>query len=134
MSILWWNFHLKLYLSATLHTNIFVTGFKLEIAVEKEAEPVPVRKSANMEVLTLTHFNAAPRLGFGSLKLGEERMCTLMLRNPHDYEQRVRVEKVPEKKHFSVSCRDILVGPNDQFPLEVRHCQWNSCVCRNYCC
>ncbi|WAQ95520.1 ASPM-like protein [Mya arenaria] len=95
-------------------------GFKFEIAVDKSELQEPVRrKSENMEVLTLTHFTAPPRLGFGTLKLGQERMCTLMLRNPHDYEQSVKVEKVPEKKNFTVNCREVVVGPNDSFPLEI---------------
>lgn len=95
-------------------------GYKFEIAVEKPAVAKPVRhKSENMEVLTLTHFTAPPRLGFGSLKPGQERTCTLLLRNPHDYEQTVKVEKVPEKKHFTVNCREVVVGPNESFPLEI---------------
>ncbi|XP_052220933.1 abnormal spindle-like microcephaly-associated protein homolog [Dreissena polymorpha] len=93
---------------------------KYEIAVESPHATKPVRrKSENMEVLTLTHFTAPPRLGFGTMKLGQEKMCILMLRNPHDYEQHVRVEKVPEKKHFTVNCREMVVGPEESFPLEI---------------
>lgn len=95
-------------------------GHRFEIAVEKPQLTKPVRReSGNTEVLTLTHFSAPPRLGFGTLKLGQERTCTLLLRNPHDCEQSVKVEKVPEKKHFTVTCREIVVGPHESFPLEV---------------
>lgn len=93
---------------------------KYEIAVENPQTSKPVRrKSENMEVLTLTHFTAPPRLGFGTMKLGQEKMCTLMLRNPHEYEQHVKVEKVPEKKHFTVNCREMVVGAEESFPLEI---------------
>lgn len=95
-------------------------GFKFEIAVEKsEVSRKSSRKSETVEVLTLSHFSGAPRLDFGTLKPGQEKTCTLLLRNPHEYEQSVKVEKVPEKKHFSVSCRQFVVGPEETYPLEI---------------
>jgi abnormal spindle-like microcephaly-associated protein len=94
-------------------------GFKFEIAVEKPAVKAPVRKSDTVEVLTLTHFSGAPRLGFGTLKVGHEKTCTLLLRNPHDYQQSVKVEKFPEKKHFSISCKEFIVGPEESYPLDI---------------
>ncbi|KAL4219252.1 hypothetical protein ACF0H5_021834 [Mactra antiquata] len=94
-------------------------GFKFDIAIEKP-EPKKARpQTGAVEVLTLTHFTAAPRLGFGTLKLGQEKTCTLLLRNPHDYEQSVRLEKVPEKKHFSVPCKEFTVGAEESYPLEI---------------
>lgn len=94
-------------------------GFKFEIAVQEPVAKKPRSKSDTVEVLTLTHFSGAPRLGFGTLKLGQEKTCTLLLRNPHDYGQSVKVEKVPEKKHFSVSCKEFVVGPDESYPLEI---------------
>ncbi|XP_053380194.1 abnormal spindle-like microcephaly-associated protein homolog [Mercenaria mercenaria] len=95
-------------------------GFKFDIAVEKPVvSKKPSRKSDTIEVLTLTHFSGAPRLGFGTLKVGQEKTCTLLLRNPHDYEQSVKVEKVPEKKNFFVSCKQFSVGAGESYPLEI---------------
>lgn len=92
---------------------------RLAIAVEKPAMKAVKQIPETIEVLTLTHFTAPPRLGFGSIKLGQMKVCTLLLRNPHDYQQSVKVEKVPEKKGFSVTCKEMVVGAGESFPLEV---------------
>ena len=94
-------------------------GQMFQLAIEKPIDEKTVRKSESTEVLTLTHFCAPPSLDFGSLKPGQERVCTLLLRNPHDYQQSVRVEKVPEKKHFTVTCKEFVVGAEDSVPLDI---------------
>ena len=94
------------------------SGGHLELAVQKP-EPVARKLSGEVEVLTLTHFTAAPRLDFGTMKPGQVKVCTLLLRNPHECVQSVKIEKVPEKKHFTVACKAFSVGPGEVYPLEV---------------
>ena len=100
------------------------TNFEIKVESPETVEPEkPVRKkrreSEEPEVLTLTHFTAPPRIGFGKMKPGEIKDRTLLLRNPHDCEQTVSVEKVPEKKNFSVDSRRITVPPGETCPLTI---------------
>ena len=98
------------------------TNFEIKVeSSEKQQMPVPKRRreSEEPEVLTLTHFTAPPRIGYGKMKPGEIKDRTLLLRNPHDYEQTVRVEKVPEKKHFSVDSKCFTVGAGETYPLTI---------------
>ena len=65
----------------------------------------PARKKRSLESvenLTLTHFTTPPRIDFGSVVLGKTKVRTLLIRNPHDYEQDVIVERFPYKKKFLI--------------------------------
>ena len=100
------------------------TNFEIKVESPENLElEKPVRKkrreSEEPEVLTLTHFTAPPRIGFGKMKPGEIKDRTLLLRNPHECEQTVKVEKVPEKKSFSVDSRLIAVPPGETCPLTI---------------
>ena len=98
------------------------TNFEIKVESPKQKQkPVPKqrRESEEPEILTLTHFTAPPRIGYGKMKPGEIKERTLLLRNPHDYEQTVRVEKVPEKKFFSVDSRCIVVPSGETCPLTI---------------
>ena len=100
------------------------TNFEIKVESPENIEPEkPARKkrreSEEPEVLTLTHFTAPPRIGFGKMKPGEIKDRTLLLRNPHDCEQTVSVEKVPEKKNFSVDSKLIAVPPGETCPLTI---------------
>ena len=61
---------------------------RFEIAVE----PITRENQENeVEYLELTHFSAQPKIDFGCLKVGKSVTRTLVVRNPHDYEQQVSV-------------------------------------------
>ena len=98
------------------------TNFEIKVESPKEKQK-PVRKqrreSEEPEVLTLTHFTAPPRIGYGKMKPGDVKQRTLLLRNPHDYEQTVHVEKVPEKKFFSVDAKCIVVPAGETCALTI---------------
>ena len=65
--------------------------------------PAPKKRSLDsVENLTLTHFTAPPRIAFGNVVLGRTKIRTLLVRNPHDYEQEVIVERFPYKKKFMI--------------------------------
>lgn len=100
------------------------TSFEIKVeSPERKEQEQPVRKkrreSEEPEVLTLTHFTAPPRIGFGKMKPGEIKDRTLLLRNPHEYEQTVKIEKVPEKKNFSVNFKNITVQAGETCPLTI---------------
>jgi hypothetical protein len=76
---------------------------KYEIAVERNRRSKGRKKSdVEDEILMLTHFTNPPKISFGNLKPGVHKTRTLIIRNPHDYEQTVKVEKFPHKKKISV--------------------------------
>ncbi|XP_033731928.1 LOW QUALITY PROTEIN: abnormal spindle-like microcephaly-associated protein homolog [Pecten maximus] len=81
-------------------------GTKYEIAVEKTVKRRSAcrRKSEeeDVEILTLTHFTNPPRIGFGRAKPGTTKRRSLLIKNPHEYPQDVKVEKFPFKKHFDI--------------------------------
>ncbi|GFO45530.1 abnormal spindle-like microcephaly-associated-like protein [Plakobranchus ocellatus] len=82
--------------------------------------PAPKKRSLeSVENLTLTHFTAPPRIGFGNVILGRSKTRTLLIRNPHDYEQEVIVERFPYKKKFSIEATRFTVQPNEVFSLEI---------------
>lgn len=79
-------------------------GTKYEIAIEKRAKRRSRRLSEEeeMETLTLTHFTNPPRIGFGKATTGSVKKRNLLIKNPHEYPQDVKVEKFPFKKHFDI--------------------------------
>lgn len=67
-------------------------------------QQVSKRRSLDVvETLTLTHFTNPPRITFGKAIIGKTKHRTLLLRNPHDFEQEVIVERFPYKKKFLVN-------------------------------
>ncbi|XP_067661837.1 abnormal spindle-like microcephaly-associated protein homolog [Haliotis asinina] len=86
---------------------------KLEIACEKKKRRSSgggKRKSMeNMETLLLTHFTNPPKISFGKIKLGKSRHRHLLVKNVHDYEQSVVIEKFPHKKKFDVDTKSFTV-------------------------
>lgn len=43
----------------------------------------------NVEILELTHFTRPPLVDFGTVKIGQEKTCHLIVRNPLKYVQEV---------------------------------------------
>ncbi|XP_046339131.2 abnormal spindle-like microcephaly-associated protein homolog isoform X2 [Haliotis rufescens] len=90
---------------------------KLEIACEKKKRRSSgggKRKSMeNMETLLLTHFTNPPKITFGKIKLGKSRHRHLLVKNVHDYEQSVVIEKFPHKKKFEVDSKSFTVPALD---------------------
>ncbi|KAH9505368.1 hypothetical protein Btru_058528 [Bulinus truncatus] len=72
-----------------------------------------------VESLILTHFTKPPKLNFGKVLIGKTKMRTLQVRNPHDCEQEVIIEKFPFKKQFTVNSTRFTVPPGDLFSLEI---------------
>ncbi|GFR71371.1 abnormal spindle-like microcephaly-associated protein homolog [Elysia marginata] len=82
--------------------------------------PARKRRSVDsVENLTLTHFTTPPRIGFGTVVLGKTKVRTLLIRNPHDYEQEVIVERFPYKKKFAIEVNRFTVQPSEVFSLEI---------------
>ncbi|KAK3591436.1 hypothetical protein CHS0354_033435 [Potamilus streckersoni] len=93
-------------------------GTKIEIACEKRSKRRLSRQSSDeAETLLLTHFTNPPKIDFGKLRPGQTRTRTLLVKNPHDYEQEVKVEKIPTKKKFFVDENQFVVGPNETHPI-----------------
>lgn len=95
---------------------------KYEIAVEKKRRSKGRKSDVEDEVLTLTHFTKPPKIGFGILKPGQNKVRNLLIRNPHEYEQTVKVEKFPHKKNFSVDMLEFTVGAKETLHFEIT---WN---------
>ncbi|XP_059177929.1 abnormal spindle-like microcephaly-associated protein homolog isoform X2 [Physella acuta] len=77
------------------------------------------RSNDSIETLILTHFTNPPRISFGKILVGKTKLRTLLLRNPHDYEQEVIVERFPFKKKFMVNQTRFTVAPEEIFSLEI---------------
>lgn len=93
---------------------------KYEIAVERNRRSKGRKKSdVEDEILMLTHFTNPPKISFGNLKLGVHKTRTLIIRNPHDYEQTVKVEKFPHKKKFFVEHLEFTVEAKGTFLFEI---------------
>lgn len=95
---------------------------KFDIAVEKQAALPPNGKNKrrsidDVETLILTHFTASPRIGFGKVLLGQSKTRTLMVQNPHDYEQEVVVERFPFKKYFNIDQTHFIIAPAEVISL-----------------
>ncbi|BFZ20292.1 hypothetical protein BsWGS_23331 [Bradybaena similaris] len=83
-------------------------------------QQVSKRRSLDVvETLTLTHFTNPPRITFGKAIIGKTKQRTLLLRNPHDFEQEVIVERFPYKKKFMVNQTRFTVGPESTCSLEI---------------
>ncbi|KAI8771163.1 abnormal spindle microcephaly-associated protein [Biomphalaria glabrata] len=90
-------------------------------------EPPPVALNAcrkrlsedAVETLLLTHFTKPPKINFSKIVLGKTKLRTLQVRNPHDYEQEVVIEKFPFKKKFTVNATRFKVEPGGLFCLEI---------------
>lgn len=95
---------------------------KYEIAIEKKRRSGGRKSEIEDEVLLLTHFTKPPKIGFGHLKPGQHKVRNLLIRNPHEYGQTVKVEKFPHKKNFSVDALEFTVGANETFHFEIT---WN---------
>ncbi|RUS79093.1 hypothetical protein EGW08_013146 [Elysia chlorotica] len=88
----------------------------------EDGELKPARKKRSLdsvENLTLTHFTSSPRIDFGSVVLGKNKIRTLLIRNPHDYEQEVIVERFPYKKNFMIEEDRFSVQPGEVYSLEI---------------
>ncbi|CAH1785861.1 unnamed protein product, partial [Owenia fusiformis] len=72
-----------------------------------------------VEELTLTHFTKAPRIGFGTVRVEKSKIRNLLVKNPHDYEQVVVIEKFPHKKNFTVDQMQFVVAPKDEVMLQI---------------
>ncbi|KAL3871776.1 hypothetical protein ACJMK2_039754 [Sinanodonta woodiana] len=95
-------------------------GTKIQIACEKRSKRRSSRQSnEEAETLLLTHFTNPPKIDFGKLRPGQTRTRTLLVKNPHDYEQEVKVDKIPTKKKFSVDETQFVVGPNETHPITI---------------
>ncbi|OWF49690.1 abnormal spindle-like microcephaly-associated protein homolog [Mizuhopecten yessoensis] len=98
-------------------------GTKYEIAIEKKVKRRSAgrRKSeeGDIETLTLTHFTNPPRIGFGRAKPGMIKRRSLIIKNPHDHPQDVKVEKFPFKKHFDIDKTKFTVEAEDTLLLTI---------------
>ncbi|XP_032240895.2 abnormal spindle-like microcephaly-associated protein homolog [Nematostella vectensis] len=52
--------------------------------------------------LHLTHFAQTPRVGFGSVRIGNSKTEELVVWNPNSESQTLRIEKLPSEKGFSL--------------------------------
>ncbi|XP_005095167.1 abnormal spindle-like microcephaly-associated protein homolog [Aplysia californica] len=77
------------------------------------------RSLDSVETLTLTHFTSPPKISFGKILVGKSKLRTLLIRNPHDYDQEVVVERFPFKKNFKIEHSRFVVGAEDVFELEI---------------
>ena len=106
---------------------------KLEIAVERKKRRSSgggKRRSEEMETLLLTHFTNPPRVDFGKVKVNTSRTRHLVLKNPHEYEQEVVIEKFPYKKRFSIDETKHIVGPEDSLVISITWCPEENGSCR----
>ncbi|KAJ8300166.1 hypothetical protein KUTeg_021685 [Tegillarca granosa] len=95
-------------------------GKKFEIAVEKNPTLKPSRKSdVEDEVLLLTHFTNPPKVGFNKLKPSGKKTRTLIIKNPHEYDQQVKIEKFPHKKYFSTDLYEFVVEGNSSYRMVI---------------
>ncbi|CAL1537151.1 unnamed protein product [Lymnaea stagnalis] len=72
-----------------------------------------------VETLILTHFTNPPKINFGKIMVGKKKFRTLILRNPHDFEQEVIIERFPFKKKFMVERTRFVVPAEDMVSLEI---------------
>lgn len=100
------------------------SGIKYSIAVENhERHVAKSRKSdTEMETLVLTHFTNPPKIGFGTCKVGDSKHRTLIVKNPHEYAQNVKIERYPHKKNFSVESKEFNVEGDSVYYLDI---SWN---------
>ncbi|XP_013394208.1 abnormal spindle-like microcephaly-associated protein homolog [Lingula anatina] len=87
----------------------------VKLADESDPKPAP----PDVEVLLLTHFTKPPRIDFGKVKLQKTRKRQLLVRNPHDYDQDVVVEKFPFIKNFSIDMAEFTVAAKSDLCLEI---------------
>ncbi|XP_074655688.1 uncharacterized protein LOC141909201 [Tubulanus polymorphus] len=74
----------------------------------------------DVEILMLTHFSKTPRLSFGTVRVGATKSCRIVIRNPHDYDQDVVVEKFPFKKNFAIDCcEEFTVAAGDDTTVRI---------------
>ncbi len=107
---------------------------KLDIAHERKkrrSSGAGKRKSVeNMETLLLTHFTNPPKILFGKVKLGKSRTRHLLIKNPHDYDQEVVIEKFPFKKNFTLESKTFTVPAEDCVVLTFSWTPEESCNVR----
>lgn len=95
-------------------------GKKFEIAVEKNPTRKPGRKSnIEDEILLLTHFTNPPKVGFNKMKPNGEKTRTLIIKNPHEYDQQVKIEKFPHKKNFSTDLYEFVVEGDSSYRMVI---------------
>ncbi|XP_069823618.1 abnormal spindle-like microcephaly-associated protein [Dendropsophus ebraccatus] len=70
-------------------------------------------------VLYLTHFSRPPFVSFGCVRPGSARSAVLLLRNPSAEPAVVTVDKLPQKRGFSVPETELLVPPYETLPLTI---------------
>jgi len=98
------------------------TGAKLEIAIEnkKRRSGGHRRKSEDeVETLLLTHFTSPPRIGFGKMKPFGLKRRHLLIKNPHDCPQDVKIEKFPFKKNFDIDQTNFTVEAEGTYLLTI---------------
>lgn len=100
------------------------SGIKYSIAVENHEKHVAKSRKSDteMETLVLTHFTNPPKIGFGTCKVGDSKHRTLLVKNPHEYAQNVKIERYPHKKNFSVESKEFDVEGDSVYYLDI---SWN---------
>ena len=89
-----------------------------------------VREEGEVETLLLTHFTAPPRIDFGTVRLGKSSTRKLIIKNPHDYEQHVLVEKFPFAVGFTVEMTEFFVDANQDLVLKITWTPTEAANCR----
>ena len=80
--------------------SCFTPSKSLRMDISNERSPKPrkvIDDEGEIETLLLTHFTAAPKVDFGKIRLGKSVTRRILVRNPHEYEQHVLLEKFPFK-------------------------------------
>jgi abnormal spindle-like microcephaly-associated protein len=97
------------------------SSIKYSIAVESNQRNVTRNRHSDveMETLILSHFTNPPRIGFGTCKVGITKHRTLIVKNPHDYAQNVKVERYPHKKNFFVNSTEFSVDGESVYHLDI---------------
>ncbi|XP_061184440.1 abnormal spindle-like microcephaly-associated protein homolog [Saccostrea echinata] len=96
------------------------TGITYSIAVEnKEKYDARRNSDVELETLVLTHFTTSPKIGFGICKVGIPKRRTLIVKNPHDYPQSVKIERIPHKNIFSFDSIEFIVDGESMYNLEI---------------
>lgn len=97
------------------------SGIKYSIAIENpEKQRKNEAKDENeMETLLLSHFTNPPKIGFGTCKVGVTKQQTLIIKNPHEYVQNVKIERFPYKKNFFVETTEFSVDAESKHYLDI---------------
>ncbi|XP_064648823.1 abnormal spindle-like microcephaly-associated protein homolog [Lineus longissimus] len=103
----------------------------MEIKCERNNPVEPTEpEEEEADLLVLSHFTNPPRMDFGKMRPGKSKSKTLILRNPHDYEQEVLIEKFPFKKDFYVDFTRFMVGPEREVHLVISWTPMSEQNCR----